>query len=57
MELNTVLENLQWTYREDPWMLAITSALEQALCRQTAEGWEIAGQILLDTLTWNIKTE
>lgn len=57
MELNTVLENLPWTYREDPWMLAITSALEQALCRQTAEGWEIAGQILLDTLTWNIKTE
>ena len=43
----TVLDNLPWTYRTDPWIIAIAGAIDTVLSRQEAEAEETAGQILL----------
>lgn len=53
----TVLDNLPWTYRTDPWIIAIAGAIDTVLPRQEAEAEETAGQILLDSITWNLLRE
>ena len=52
-----IRDNLPWCYREDPWIVALTGAVDAVLGRQLDEAGETAGQILLRTLTWNLEIE
>lgn len=53
----TVLDNLPWTYRTDPWIIAMAGAIDGILSRQETEAEETADQILLDAITWNLSRE
>ena len=49
--------NLPSQYRGDPWVVALTDAMEAQLTRQSTETAEIPTQMSLDTVTWNLPVE
>lgn len=52
-----MVHNLPFQYRKDPWILALTAALQVKLDSQGENIRSLADQMSLDTVTWNIAVE
>lgn len=49
--------NLPSQYRTDPWVVALTNAMDAQMAHQGAETAGIPAQMSLDTVTWNLPVE
>lgn len=49
--------NLPQQYREDPWVIALTSAMQGVMEKQERRSGEITVQQFLSSVTWNLPVE
>lgn len=52
-----IIDNLPREYRGDPWVRALLDAVQAQDAAQRGRADEVAAQLLLDTLTFNLSTE
>lgn len=52
-----MLRNLPQQYREDPWIMALTNAIQGIMEKQERRSREITVQQFLSSVTWNLPVE
>ena len=56
-EFDTTINNLPTAYRKDPWVLDLLGAAEGLDEDQRAAAWDVAAQMFLASMTWQLGTE
>ena len=56
-EFDATVRNLPTAYRKDPWVLDLLGAAEGMDEAQRAAAWDVAAQMFLASMTWQLATE
>ena len=56
-EFDTTINNLPTAYRKDPWVLDLLGTAEGLDEDQRAAAWDVAAQMFLASMTWQLGTE